>query len=102
MKGYELIKKIEDGYIDDCKIEWQNGGDKGIIEVRNRGLSWEPGTFSTHILTSSFANFDVIKEKEIQRLNLEGKLTGDKINAIERKINEIIIEVNLLNGIFPF
>ncbi len=101
MKGYELIKAIEEGYIDDCKIKWKSPKGEGIIEVHKRKLEWEPGTFSTLTLTSSFAEFETV-EKGIQKLRLDGYLTGEKINIIEKKINEIIEKFNEHTEEIPF
>lgn len=64
MKGYELIKEIHDGNVDDCKIKWESPKGNGIIEVRHRKIIWKEGTFSTLDLTSSFTNFKIIEEQQ--------------------------------------
>jgi hypothetical protein len=98
MKGYELIKEIENGNIDDCKIRWSYPGGKGTIRVEHRTLKWEPGEFSTNILTSSFATFEVIEEnKEIEELKFkEGTYTGEKINQLLEQVNKLGQAVNKL------
>ena len=96
MKGYELIKKIEDGEIDNCEIEWWSPNGFGKIKVRNRKLKWQPGGFSTEALTDKLANFEVV-EKGIKKLETGGLYTGEKIPKIEEKINEIIDVLNSNN-----
>lgn len=100
MKGYELIKEIENGNIDNCKIKWKYPGGEGIIEVVHRTLKWEPGGFSTKILTSSFAMFEVIEEnKEIKEIPNE--IMNDDwryyVPIFYNKINELVRAVNKLN-----
>ena len=100
MKGYELIKEIENGNIDNCKIKWKYPGGEGIIEVVHRTLKWEPGGFSTKILTSSFAMFEVIEEnKEIEELPNELINDDWTYHAIKffNKINELVRAVNKIN-----
>lgn len=102
MKGYELIKEIENGNIDDCKIRWSYPGGEGTIRVEHRTLKWEPGEFSTNILTSSFATFEVIEEnKEIEELDIcnfghNNMITQQEADIIH-KINELARAVNKLN-----
>ena len=93
MKGYELIKKIEDGEIDNCEIEWWTPTEFGKIKVVNKKLEWQSGDFSTEILTDKSANFEVV-ENGIKKLKTGGLYTGEKIPQIEEKINEIIDVLN--------
>lgn len=101
MKGYELIKEIENGNIDNCKIKWKYPGGEGIIEVVHRTLKWEPGGFSTKILTSSFAMFEAIEEnKEIEELGIldsDKKVMAAFVIKNREKINELVRAVNKIN-----
>ena len=62
MNSIELIQKITDGEIDNCTIIYSRIYDKGTIEVKDKELRWEPGTFSTKFLTDGFTEFEVLKE----------------------------------------
>ena len=98
MRGYELVKEIHDGNIDDCRIKWDNPRGNGVIEVRHRKIIWEEGTFSTLDLTSSFTNFKIIEEQQdidiqsIEEMNLSS--TPTKYEVILHKLVQAVKQLD--------
>lgn len=60
MRGYQLIKKIQNGVINNCKVRYGYVRPyTDHIEVKDKMLMWEPNTFSTKCLTDWQMNFEV-------------------------------------------
>ena len=62
MNSIELIQRIIDGEIDNCKILVKQPYETLIVAVKDKGLLWEPGKFSTKFLTDGYTEFEVLKE----------------------------------------
>ena len=105
-KAKKMTYGITNGEIDNCKVIYSRIYDKGTIEVKDKELRWEPGTFTTKFLTDGFTEFEVeeienVEEIEkIEKLNLKKMYVGEKINAIETKVNEVIDNLNGINELF--
>ena len=73
MKGYELIKEINERKIKNnttIKVKMGNAY-KVTLKYENLMLKWESGDFDTSILCSEEADFEVIEEnKEIEELEI--------------------------------
>lgn len=106
MKSNELFEKIHSGEIkENTKIEVMTEYGKHIafIEYRNGKLNWTTGEFDTRYLCDIETEFEISRKTwEIEKLDLENRLTGDKIKLIENKLNEIIDNINKINEPLPF
>lgn len=107
MKSNELFEMIHSGKIkENTKIDVKT--EKGLhiayINYKNKKLNWVSGEFDTRYLCDIEIEFEIVKpEWEIEKLNLLNMDTGEKINAIENKVNEIINNLNKTNKPFtPF
>lgn len=92
MKANELFEKIHSGEIkDNTKIEvkTEDGRHITFIEYKNKKLNWISGDFDTRYLCDVDTDFEIVEEG-IKKLKLDGLYTGEKIKAIEEKINELI------------
>ena len=84
MNSIELIQKITNGEIDNCKVIYSRIYDKGTIEVKDKELRWEPGTFSTRFLTDGFTEFEVLDG------NIENMQKIQNSKELEIKADRII------------
>ena len=74
-----------------------------MLKEKKNILHWLSGDFDTSYLCDIEIEFEIVKpEWEIEKLNLQDMYTGDKINAIENKVNEIINSLNKINEPLPF
>lgn len=63
MQGYELIKEIRDGKLNNVVIEVYKGTNKHAeIRVVDGGLKWETGRFNTSLLTEADVDFRVAEK----------------------------------------
>lgn len=85
MNSIELIQKITNGEIDNCKILVKQPYETGIIEIKDKELRWEPGKFSTKFLTDGYTEFEVLDINIVKKIQNSKKL---KIEA-DRIINEL-------------
>ena len=83
MNSIELIQKITNGEIDNCKVIYSRIYDKGTIEVKDKELRWEPGTFTTKFLTDGFTEFEILDGniENIQKIQ-NAKDLGIKVDRI--------------------
>lgn len=106
MKSNELLERIHAGEIKEntrIEVKTEEGRHITYIDFRNGRLNWTSGEFDTRYLCDIEAEFEIYKFPwEIEKLNLEGKFTGDKITLIENKLNEIIDNINKINEPLPF
>lgn len=101
MKGYELIKKISDGEIEDgTKIKVVSCGIRITeLEVKNKGLIWQNGMFTTSQLCNNEYTFEIIKEKpkKIDLLEFDYEHTiFEKADLLKEKINKQTKVLNYL------
>ena len=101
MKGNELFEMIHSGQIKEntkIDVKAENGLHIAYIDYKNKKLNWTSGEFDTRYLCDIEIEFEIVKpEWEIEKLNLQDMYTGEKINAIENKVNEIIDSLNKIN-----
>lgn len=106
MKSNELFEKIHSGEIkENTKIEVNNkdGSHIAYITYMDKKLNWQPGEFDTRYLCDIQTEFKISHWPwEIEKLDLEGRLTGDKITLIAQKVNELVDEMNKRNEPLPF
>ena len=106
MKSNELFEMIHSGQIKEntkIDVKTENGLHIAYIDYKNKKLNWDSGEFDTRYLCDIETEFEIVKpEWEIEKLNLQDMYTGDKINAIENKVNEIINSLNKINKPLPF
>lgn len=106
MKSNELFEKIHSGEIkENTRIEVNNedGSHIAYITYRDKKLNWQPGEFDTRYLCDIQTEFKISHWPwEIEKLDLEGRLTGDKITLIAQKVNELVDEMNKRNEPLPF
>ena len=67
----------------------------GIIEIKDKGLLWEPGKFSTRLLTDGFTEFEVLdgnieNMKKIQN-SKELEIKADRIIDDLRTSEDIVL-----------
>lgn len=63
MQGYELIKEIRDGKLNNVVIEVYKGTNKHTeIRIVDGGLKWETGRFNTSLLTEVDVDFRVVEK----------------------------------------
>ncbi len=105
MKSNELFEAIHSGEIkNNTKIEakTEDGRHIAFIEYRDRKLNWKSGEFDTRYLCDIETEFEIVRQPwEIERLKKEG-MVGDRVNALESKVNEIIDKLNEMNEPLPF
>lgn len=68
MKGYELIRRITDKQIPEeskIKVFDYNGNLVTTLEVKNNGLIWESGLFTTSELCNIEFTFEIDENKQI-------------------------------------
>lgn len=106
MKSNELFEQIHNGKIKEntrIEVKTEEGRHIAYIDYRNGRLNWASGEFDTRYLCDIKTEFEIYKFPwEIEKLNLEGKLTGEKIELIKDKTNEIIDKINEMYGPLPF
>lgn len=106
MKSNELFEQIHSGEIkEDTKIEVlkESGEHIAFINYKNKKLNWNSGEFDTKYLCDIDTEFEIIEEDwKIKKLNTKNMYTGDRIGAIEDKINEIIEKINNNDAYAPF
>lgn len=106
MKSNELFEKIHSGEIKEntrIQVKTKEGKHIAYITYRDKKLNWNPGEFDTRYLCDIETEFKIAEWPwEIGRLNLEGKLTGEKISLMHKKINELIDKINEMNDPLPF
>ncbi len=105
MKSNELFEMIHSGQIkENTKIEvmTEDGIHIAYIEYQNKRLNWTSGEFDTKYLCDIETEFEIVEEWKIKKLDLKNMYTGDKIKAIENKVNEIIDSINKANEPSPF
>lgn len=107
MNSIELIQKITNGEIDNCKILVKQPYETGIIEIKDKGLLWEPGKFSTKFLTDGYTEFEVLdgnienmqeiqKSKELEKK--ADRIINDLINNEDMLLNNLRAERKELDG----
>lgn len=68
MQGYELIKEIRDGKLNNVVIEVYKGTNKHTeIRVVDGGLKWETGRFNTSLLTEADVDFRVVDFRVVEK-----------------------------------
>lgn len=106
MKSSELFEMIHSGQIKEntkIDVKTENGLHIAYIDYKNKKLNWTSGEFDTRYLCDIETEFEIVKpEWKIEKLNLSNMYTGDKINTIKNKVNEIIDRLNKLNELFYF
>lgn len=106
MKSNELFEKIHSGEIKEgtrIEVRTEEGRHIAFIEYRNAKLNWASGEFDTRYLCDIETEFEISRYPwEIEKLDLKGRLTGEKITLIENKLNEIIDNINKINDPLPF
>lgn len=105
MKSNELFEQIHSGEIKEntrIQVMTEEGEHIAYITYGDKKLNWNPGEFDTRYLCDIETEFEIVGWPwEIGKLNLEGKLTGEKINLMHKKINELIDKINKMNDL-PF
>lgn len=105
MKSNELFKKIHSREIrDNTKIEvkTENGEHIAFINYECRKLTWNSGEFDTRYLCDTNTEFEIVKNSwEIEKLDKKG-MVGDRVNALENKVDEIINKLNKMNEPLSF
>ncbi len=105
MKSNELFEKIYSEEIkDNTKIEVKTEEGKHItfIEYRDKKLNWTSEDFDTRYLCDINTEFEIVKNSwEIEKLERKGMI-GDRVNALENKVNQIIDKLNKMNEPLPF
>ena len=106
MKSNELFEMIHSGQIKEntkIDVKTENGLHIAYINYKDKKLNWASGEFDTRYLCDIETEFEIAKpEWKIEKLNLQNMYTGEKINAIENKVNEIIDSLNKINEPFQF
>lgn len=106
MKSNELLEEIYNGRIEEgTLIEVKTEDERHIayITYSDKKLNWSSGEFDTRYLCDMGTKFEIVKNPwKIEKLNLDKKLTGEKIILIDKKINELIDKINQMNEMWPF
>lgn len=106
MKSNELFEQIHSGEIKEntrIQVMTEEGEHIAYITYRDKKLNWNPGEFDTRYLCDIETEFEIVRWPwEIEKLDLEGRLTGDKITLIAKKVNELVDEMNKRNDSLPF
>lgn len=106
MKSNELFEEIHSGKIKEntqIEVMTEEGIHIAYITYRDKKLNWSSGEFDTRYLCDIETEFEIVKkEGEIEKLDTKGMYTGDRINVIENKVNEIIDSLNKKIDTLPF
>lgn len=102
MKSNELFEKIHRGEIQEgtkIKVKTEDGIHIAFIDYQEGRLNWIPGEFSTRYLCDIETEFEIVRpDGVIEKLDLEKKIyVGERITLLEKKVNEIITEINKIN-----
>ena len=106
MKSNELFEKIHSGEIKEntrIQVKTDEGKHIAYITYSDKKLNWSSGEFDTRYLCDIETEFEIVKQPwKIEKLDLKGRLTGDKITLIAQKVNELVDEMNKRNETLPF
>lgn len=106
MKSNELFERIHNEEIEEntkIEVKTEEGKHIAYITYKDKKLNWNPGEFDTRYLCDTETEFKIAKRPwEIEKLDLKGRLTGDKITLIAQKVNELVDEINKRNEPLPF
>lgn len=105
MKSNELFEKIHSGEIkENTKIEvkTESGEHIAFVIYECQRLNWISGEFDTRYLCDIDTEFEIVKNSwEIEKLTRQG-MVGDRVNALEDKVDEVIDKLNKRNEPLPF